>query len=464
MHPVKEQIRKTLEEMAEQNRAAQAGLAKTASLTDYASLVKTEEHGGLPLSVWSDAFQAALAENEIVRIPASEVPYVIDRPVLIPSDRRIEAEDGAVIRLKEGVRTLMFRNEHTADGTHRPISENTRDRNIAIRGGRWEEWLTHRAGYGRTGMVDGDRSYYGVSTCMFFNNLDGLTLEDMTFVHTGGFAVQTGDCRSVFIRNITFTECFADGLHLNGNMENVWVSDVRGQCGDDLVALNAYDWQNSSVDFGPMKTVLCENLELSASSPYKAMRIQPGVYWYDDGSSVDCALYDLIVRNVRGIKTFKLYFQTPAYRIRDGEPERGAPGSGDNLFFEDIGIDLDAPIDGFREYKESDPVRGTFAGFEIGANIGHLYFENIDLTLYRERFPMSCLVCVGPKSVIADGGAVEVFDPYVSCEVGVIGLKNIRVNGELSHDPSEYVRTIAFDDINGDGRSTGCGKVGKIES
>ncbi len=286
----------------------------------------------------------------------------------------------------------------------------------------------------------------------------------MTFAHTGGFAVQTGDCSDVCIRNITFEECFADGLHLNGNMENVWVRDIRGQCGDDLVALNAYDWQNSSVDFGPMKNVLCENLDLSASSPYKAMRIQPGIYYFDDGSAVDCGLFDLIVRNVRGIKTFKLYYQTPAYRIRGGEPERGAPGSGDCLFFENISIDLDAPIDSFREYTESDPVRGTFAAFEIGANIGHVYFENIDLTLHRERFPLSCLVCVGPKSVIADGGATEVFDPYVSCEVGVIGLKNIRVNGALSTDPASVVRTVAFDDINADGRSTGRGTVGKVET
>ena len=462
MNPRKEQIYAALEQMKRENRAAQERLTKEASLEDYRSLARADMQDDVPITVWSDAFRKALDENEILRIPASDEVYYIDRPILIPSDRRITADDGAVIRLKKGVSTLMFRNVHTVDGTHAPIVSDCRDRNIAIIGGRWEESLEGRRGYGRSGMYDENRSYYGVSTCMFFNNMDGLTLRNMTFAHCGGFAVQTGDITGMDIDNITFVKCYADGLHLNGNTENVSVTNIRGQVGDDLVALNMYDWQNSSVDFGPTKTVLCENLELSADSGYKALRIEPGVYYYDDGSSVDCGLYDAIIRNVRGINTFKLYYQTPAYRIVGGEPERGGPGSGDYLFFEDITIDLNAPIDGFREYTESDPVRGAFAGFEFGANIGHLFFENIDLTLYPEKFPYSYLFCVGPKSCVTNNGAVEVFDPYVSCEVGTVELKNIRVNGEEPDDIAPYIRAVTFEDINGDGRSSGTGVIANV--
>ncbi len=462
MYEKKAGIYAALQAMELDNRAAQQKLKKKTLLTSYRSLARGDEQDGEPILVWTDALQTALRENEIVRIPASDDPYYIDRSVVIPSDRRIEAEDGAVIRLKFGVRTLMLRNEHIADGTHAPIRSAVKDRNIAIIGGRWEESLTRRAGYGGTGMSDDARSLYGVSTCMFFNNMSSLTLEGMTFAHTGGFAVQTGDIANVFIRDIVFEECYADGLHLNGNAENVWVKDVRGQCGDDLVALNAYDWQNSSVDFGPMKTVVCENLELSPSSPYKAMRIQPGLYYYDDGSCVDCAFYGLIVKNVRGIRTFKLYYQTPSYRIAEEEPEKGAPGSGDWLFFENISVDLEGPLDHFREYLESDPLRGAFAAFEVGANIGHLSFENIDLTLHRERFPESYLLCVGPKSCVVDHGKREVFDPYVSCTVGTVRTDRIRVNGADIEDAAPYIRTVEFDDINHDGRSTGKGIIGEL--
>ena len=461
MNPRKEQIYRTLDQMKQQNLAAQEKLTKEASVLDYKHLVKTGMQDDAEVLVWSDAFQTALDENEIVRIPASAEPYYIDRSILIPSNRRIIAEDGAVIRQLKGVRVLMFRNVHTEDGTHAPIPSENRDCNIAICGGRWEESLTGRAGYGRTGMYDMDRSFYGVSTCMFFNNMDGLTLTDMTFVHTGGFSVQMGDITNVHIDNITFVECFADGLHINGNTENVSITNVRGQVGDDLVALNMYDWQNSSVDFGPMKAVLCENLALSANSPYKAMRIEPGIYYYDDGSSVDCGLYDAIIKSVTGINTFKLYYQTPAYKIIGEEPERGGPGSGDYIFFEDIKIDLNAPIDGFREYKTSDPVRGAFAGFELGANIGHLFFENIDLTLYPEHYPLSYLFCVGPKSVVS--GDREVFDPYVSCDVGCVQLTDIRVNGKRPDDVTPYIRAVVFDNINNDGRSTGRGKISCVK-
>jgi len=462
MNPRKAQIYASLERMTAANRAAQDALTREASLTDYVSHVRTGMQDDTEIRIWTDAFRAALAENEIVRIPASAEPYYVDDSITIPSNRRIFAEDGAVIRQMKGVRVLMFRNEHTADGTHAPIAADVRDCNIAICGGRWEESNTGRAGYGRTGMYDMERSFYGVSTCMFFNNMDGLTLTDLTFVHTAGFSVQMGDITNVLIDNITFVECFADGLHINGNTENVRITNVRGQVGDDLVALNMYDWQNSSVDFGPMKTVLCENLDLSADSHYKAMRIEPGVYYYDDNSSVDCGLYDAIIKNVRGINTFKLYYQTPAYRIIGGEPERGGPGSGDYLFFEDIKIDLNAPIDGFREYTESDPVRGAFAGFEFGANIGHLFFENIDLTLYPEKYPYSYLFCVGPKSCVTGNGTVEVFDPYVSCEVGTVELTDIRVNGVQPDDIAPYIRAVTFDNINNDNRSTGRGTIASV--
>ena len=114
----------------------------------------------------------------------------------------------------------------------------------------------------------------------------------------------------------------------------------------------------------------------------------------------------------------------------------------------------------------SDPVRGTFAAFEFGSNIGYVSFENIDLTLYRDRFPMSCLACVGPKS--ARSGDVEIFDPYLSSHVGTVEMKNIRVNGvpllsaESEVSPAELIRTIAFDDINGDGNSTASGTVDAV--
>lgn len=450
----KQEIIARVNGMRRENEARRRALTDRVSLSDYAGLCG--EWDGV--RVWGDALQTALAEHETVVIPPADEPYLLEKTVTVPSNRCIDAR-GAVIRLADGVTTLMLRNEHTADGTHAPIPAGNRDENITVLGGRWEEYHTARAGYGRSGKYDEERSFFGVSTCMLFGNLDRLTLSGVTFAHTAGFAVQCGDLSAAVFEEIRFDCCYADGLHLNGNMTDVLVRDVKGQVGDDLVALNMYDWQNSSVNFGPMRNVLCEDLELTADSRYKAIRIEPGLYTYRDGSTVDCSLTDAVIRRVRGIKTFKLYFQTPRYRLGTS-PEPGGVGSADNLYFEDIVLDLDTPIDRMPAYMDSDPRRGTFAAFELGANIGRIRLEKIDLTLHRQRFPLSYLACIGPKSVRREEW--EIFDPYLSSHAARLELCDIRINGQKIDDPAPYLREIAFDDINGDGHSTGRGTFGEV--
>lgn len=455
----KAQIEEILRHTKEENLALAGVLTDRISLEAYRGLVRIGEQQGQPAEIWTDALQTALNEHEVIEIPAKETPYYIDGTVTVPSNRRIEAADGAVICLLEGIRVLMLRNEHTGDGTHLPLSGENKDRNISICGGRWEESWRKRAGYRKTGMYDFDANhFYGVSTLMLFNNMEHLTFQGMEFAHTAGFSVQMGDISDVIVENIRFDTCYADGLHINGRTNRVWTRNLLGEVGDDLVALNMYDWQNSSVNFGPMKTVLVEDLE--SQSGYRAMRIEPGTYFYKDGSSVDCSIEDAIIRRVSGIDTFKMYYQTPRYNRLTEQPERGDVGSGNNLFFEDIDVDLTGPADKMEEYMNSDPVRGDFGAFEICSNLGYVSLKNIRLTLHREQFPYSYLVTIGPKSIAR--GEFEIFDPYVSCEVGELELSGITVNGVPMEKAEDLIKVIAFDDLYGDGNSSGRGKLHKI--
>ncbi|WP_276950475.1 right-handed parallel beta-helix repeat-containing protein [Acetatifactor muris] len=425
----------------------------------YIQYVRKDSRG---LEIWTDAFNVALREEKAIYIPKAEQPYYIDGSVIIPSQRHIRADEDTVIRQLEGVRVLMFRNEHTVDGTNCPPGRANRDSDISITGGRWEESYTSRAGYGKSGMYDDNRSFYGVSTCMLFNNIENLSLRNMTFAHTAGFAVQAAEMENAIFENITFENCYADGLHINGNSENLIIRNIAGEVGDDLVALNMYDWKNSSVNFGPARNVLCENLRLAPNSRYKALRISPGVYYFEDGSGINCAVENFIIKNVSGIHTFKLYLQTPRYRVGE-EPGSKEVGSGDNLFFEDITIDLTQPVDKFEEYLTSDRVRGAFAGFEIGTNIDNISFDNINIRLYQDRYPMSFLACVGPKSIRTKDGW-EIFDPYVDCKVKNLHAKNIVVNGEKIEDIRPYIYEIVFDDVYGDGLAVGKGVFERISS
>ena len=446
MENIKKNIENLLKNVAEENKKLRSELTNKALLTDYAPTG----------NIWTQALQRALDQHEIVIIPKRSQPYLIDKSVIIPSNRHIIAEDGAIIRIDDSSKLLMLRNDKTKDGTHMPIS-GERSKNITIEGGLWQEWCPHRMGYGASGMYDTERSLFGVSTCMLFNNIDNLTLKNMTFENCGGFAVQLGDISRVIIENIRFINCFADGIHVNGNTNSIHIRDVRGEVGDDLVALNMYDWQNSSVNFGPCENVICEDLELAKSSHYKAFRIEPGIYTYDDGSKVDCSLTNAIIRRVEGINTFKLYCQTPPYA--KGElPETGEVGSGDNIFFEDIKINLDEPIDPLDEYLNSHPIKGTFAGFELGLNVKNIYFKNIDLNLYRDKYPLSYLMCIGPKSVRLENGT-EIFDPYFSSVAENVYLENITVNGAKPKNPTPYIKEIVFDNLYDDIPSSASGKI-----
>ena len=456
----KQEIEKNLSYMQENNKRQISSLSDKCSLRDYAHLTRKCAHG----TVWTEALQAALYEHEIVEIPSSKEAYYIDNTVIIPSNRRIIAWR-AVIKLVPECAVLMLRNEHCKDGTHAPFDEKDHDCNISIHGGCFAESRTSRAGYGKSGRFspkeenDEQSAFYGVSTCMLFNNAENLTLTNVTFANAAGFAVQLGNVKNAVFENVWFKDCYADGLHLGGNCENIVARHIYGEVGDDLVALNAYDWQDSTVTFGPIRNVLCENLNLSPISPYKAIRIEPGVYTYSDGSKADCGIYDTIIRCVQGIKTFKMYLQTPPYVIGT-ESEKSEVGSMDNIFFEDIQIDLHSPIDGFYEYIHGDPVRGTFAAFELGANIGYVCFENLDIKLYKDEFPRSFPVCIGPKSIVS--GGKEIFDPYISSRANVLEFKNVTVNGGKALCAKDLVCEISFDNVNGDGRSTADGKAEKI--
>ena len=442
--------------MEERNAVVESMFAGETSILKFKDKVRSVNG----TNVWTDAINAALKEAQVVRIPKSSEPYYVDGALVVPSCRKILA-DGATIRLMSPCGTLLMRNAGAADGTLRPVDRTKGDKRIFVLGGRWEDWQTKRAGYGRSGRFnDGvrekGRNFYGVSTLFYFGNVETLTLRGLTIVHAGGFAIQCGDAEDLIAEDIEFDGCFADGFHCNGNVRNVLVRNVRGDVGDDLVALNFYDWQDSSVNFGPGDTVLCENL--SIRSGYPAVRLLPGVYRHADGNKVDCAIRNVLMRDVKGINCFKMYLQTPAYLIGD-EPEYGEVGGAENIWLENIDIDLDFPPDRFGPYLESDPLRGHFGALEIGANVKGLHLVNVKVNLHTEKYPLAHLVCVGPKSSVIktkEGKMCELFDPWVSCTVTGIDLDNVTYVGGA---PSEPVHATVFKDINKDGRSTGRGVV-----
>lgn len=441
----------------------QERLTDSCSIWDYSAKVRNVNG----TNVWTDALQAALDEHEIVRIPARREKYYFDKSVILPSDRRIEAT-GATVSLVAGTQTLLLRTASAADGTLMPIPAGGRISNVSIVGGRWEDCCSRRMGYGKTGRFDLTErkpgNFFGVSTFFYLGNVDYVCVKDVTFRRCGAFAIQSGNGSCHVYENIRFDNCFADGIHLNGNLERIHCRHVHGNVGDDLVALNAFDWQTSSVNYGPQRLVVCEDIRLDSDGrkTYPAIRIQPAKYRYADGSVVDCSIFDVVFRHVRGIRTFKMYLQTPPYRI-GAVPEWAEVGSGGNLNFADIAIDLSAPIDLLGGYAAGDPITGHYGAFEFGANLTSVRLRDITIRFNLDQYPLGHLGIVGPKSAVlpsGDGGpGLEVFDPYVSCRVENLEVSGLTVVGK---EPESLISVSTFKDINRDGRSTGAGAIGHL--
>lgn len=431
-------------------------MKKAVSLRKYESLKKSLVSGK---EDWTEAVQKAINENESVYIPQGK--YYIGASIIVTSNRRIKAARGAEIILLSRVKTLLLRNKSVMDGSRRALDlSNPHEENISIEGGFWAEENTERLGYGKSGTFDEAHSLVGVSTCMLFSGVKNLRLKNMRFGNTAGFAVQLGRCENIKIENIRFIHCFADGIHINGYVKNGFVKNVAGEVGDDLIALNAYDWENSTINNGPIENLRIENVFAATTGEYKSFRIQAGIVPREIGE-IDCYIKDLYVHRVEGISVFKLYLQTPAY---SGEPDGTKVGRLENITIDGVKIILNSPVDQMENYMTCNPLTGNFGAFELGSNISKLTLKNIDATINKTQFPTLHLITAGPKSSYLKDRRIELFDPYITSETEEIEYKNIRVNGEKTDDLRSQIKEVAFpnDMYEGQYGVGGSGKVKKI--
>lgn len=443
---IKQEIYNAALQAKKRNEEAIAKLWDQVSLEAYRHLVRKGSYG----AIWTEALQTALQEHEIIVIPASQEVYWLDETIVIPSNRRIEAT-GATIRMVADCEVIMLRNEHTYDGTFEPIIGEDCDENISIHGGSWEECSTER---GIRKYAESAEGFHGVQTLMLFNNLKQLTISDVTFARAKSFSVQVGDLTDGVFENFFFINCFADGLHVNGNSKNLWIRNFSGHVGDDLVALNMYDWLGSSINYGPARNIFCEEIHSAPDSKAKAMRLQPGKFEFRNGQIVDCRLENVYIRKVSGIFEYKLYWQTPPYRLGE-KPEGAGVGSANNIFYEDIHV-----ISNREWYPVDDPITGYFGMFFLNSNIGYISLENIEYVRRPNESPRSFLVAVGPMS--CRQGNLEIFDPYAESVVDTLELENIRIDGKVATNIDEILHEIAFEDVNQDGFSSGKGTVKQI--
>lgn len=456
MDAIKQKILDVVNEMRN-SFSTQKNNENYTDLADYVQYATIVKQDGEEKMVWTKALQKALNESKYVFIPKGR--YYIDRSIIMHSNTKIRASEDAEICLLKGTKTLLLRNDGVRDGSYHalPVDESCAE-NISIEGGVWSEENGERLGYGASGCFDQEHSLVGVSTCLLFSGVKNLCLRNMRFKHTAGFAVQIGRCENFVIENIYFDDCFADGVHINGFVKNGYIGNITGKTGDDLIALNMYDWEDSTINNGPLDTVLVENLHAISKHGHNSLRIQPGRLSLEDGE-IDCFVRNLYVREVKGVCVFKMYLQTPAYKEK---PDGAKVGWGKNIVFENIEISLEEPVDKQPNYLNGNPITGHFAAFEIGSNIEGLYFENISVRLNKDKYPYSHFITVGPKSQYIPEKGIELFDPYIVCCVKNIYYKNVQINGKEISDLAPYIKEVQFNRLYDSEYATGYGKLENI--
>lgn len=427
---------------------------KKINLSELEYLAVTPYKNG---KIWSEAFSFALKNYEDIIIPAGK--YYVDKSLVVPQNRGIIADENAEIILIKGVKSLLLRNENVIDGSDKPIPKTAiKDENISITGGIWGEENDERLGYGKSGCFDENNSMVGVSTCFLLSNVKNLTLKNLTFRHTAGFAIQMGNISNFAVENICFDVCYADGLHINGGTENGTVKNLYGHTEDDLIALNAYDWDNSSINFGKIENLVVDGVKCDVGgNVHKSIRIQPGIYPYKSGEKEDCFVKNLTIKNVSGVACFKMYLQTPAY-ITFPEKNVGV-GRMENILFENISADTSEPVDKQPNYLSGNTVTGNFATFEIGSNVKNLTFNNVKTVLNKAKYPNSYFIAVGPKTQYIAEKKLELFDPYVCCTIQRINFENVYINNEKKDDLTGFIKEISYDNLYPSALPFGKGKI-----
>jgi hypothetical protein len=379
---------------------------------DGAGAVRAET---ITAGIWNAAIEAALADHNAAYLPARPEPYYLDGPIVLKSGQRLVAARDAEIRLRPGVNTCMVRNANPLPGENGPLpADRVPDTNIVIEGG---IWTTLATAPGETNGNPGARadeadSIFGAYGVILLDNVRGFVIRDLAIARSKAFGIHIGACSDFLIEAISFDEHRRDGVHVSGETEYGVIRGIHGRTGDDLVALNAWDWLRSTVAYGPIRNIVVDDARGGE------LRLLPGVKRFANGVLQPCPLENIVIRNVH-VSTVKFYDQP--------DLEHGV----DKNRSEAIGEARNVILSGI----ETRARRG--GTIQCHANVNGFHIR--DVVLLEAPSDGDSLVLIGPRSATytfnQDDPArwVELFSPDRDCTVRGFSLSkvSVREHGEL---------------------------------
>ncbi len=411
-------------------------------ITEYSDLVYTKDieikssEGvkKVTAKIWTKAFEKAFSENANVYVPdIGEVIY-LDDSIVLSTGNKLKVEKTQRIAMVPRGSVTLVRNKNLISGVDKFLHLDNPDCGIVVDGGIWDslEYKGNNMNGNYKLWSSKEDHIPGAWAIMLFSNVKDIIIKNATFENGMSYSVQISNCEGMDIQDIQFNNYHKDGIHINGTVKYGYVGNLTGKdMGDDMIAMNAWDWSSSAMSFGSIEKLFVENV----FSFHNEFRLLPGRKSYSDGSYADCDIKDCVIKNVEGVYTFKLYGQPNCHNTSDCSETLGVIK---NVYFEDIRFPEISP-EGFGGL----PVEGLF---EVCADVSDVWLNNISIdSPYSdfEKYGVS-VIKVGPLSATLKYGSenpdewIEVFYPDNICT-----MKDTHI-GKISF--ADY--TVKKDDVN----------------
>lgn len=378
--------------------------------------------------IWNEAIQAAIDKDNVVHLPRRDQPYYLDGPVILKSGQKLTADPDAEIRLMPGTNTCMLRNEHLVGFADLPVPEDTKpDTDITVEGGIWTtlaNGLKDNNGNQRGSSAKKD-PVPGTHGVILLQNVRRVTVRNITVRRSRAFAVHLANVSDFTVDGVTLDRHGRDGVHVNAPASHGLIRRVSGVSHDDTIALNAWDWKNYTPSFGAIHHILIEDVHGSPDGVPSAnsIRLLPGVKRFSDGSTLDCPIHDITVRNITDIRDFKLYDQPNLEVGRDKDASAGI-GTLRAFVFENLTFNRPGSI-------------------QIHANADGITI--LDVKLSFAPAAGYHLVEIGPQSQTykrkPDDPATwtEIFSPDLDCTVRNLSVSGVRLHEAATDLPIKAV-------------------------
>lgn len=405
----------------------------------------------------SDLLEAAFAAHPWVEIPRLRFPVLLNRPIVLKSGARLTVHPETVLHMQPGCGGCMLRNADVFDGRRRPYPEEKNDHDMLVEGGIWEyarsgvspfdlspemrvfgqSRETFVDGEGRRTNLAGSEGEGGAFLGVFlFSNASRFTVRRLVIRDCDFYGILIAGCDHFVIEDIDFDHNRMDGVHVNGPSGWGLIQRMKGKTGDDFVALNAWDWDQSAISYGEIHHILIQDVNCSGDE----IRLLPGRKTYADGRQTECPIYDCLYRRVHNAYCVKLYQQPNCANEIVGKLDKSdIPGEIRDVVFQDVELDA-LTSTGLGEVAVT-------ALFDVCADCRHLVFDNIRIGVGEEEFRAAGmrLVEVGAKSSTWKRGYtdpekwVELFDTELVCTADDLVFRHIAFAGKECRDPATLV-------------------------